>query len=166
MEFARHSNRPHGADDSYREAPMPPGRSLFFWSAQLAKPRHLAAMARLSARFRLILAVAVATGACAGGCSTLNRPVQSSSHRDEQHVSHCCHCPSSKRRAGGEPCGLRIGRNRTPGAAHSRPGRPASSPGRPRRRSHGRRTRSATRRLAGAADRHRSDRHGARVVIR
>jgi hypothetical protein len=24
-------------------------------------------------------------------------------YRDEQHVSHCCHCPSSKRRAGGEP---------------------------------------------------------------
>ena len=35
-------------------------------------------MARLSARFRLILAVAIATGACAGGCSTVNRPVQSS----------------------------------------------------------------------------------------
>ena len=46
--------------------------------AQLAKPRHLAATARLSARFRVILAVAVATGACAGGCSTLNRPIQSS----------------------------------------------------------------------------------------
>ena len=44
----------------------------------MAKPRHLAATARLSARFRVILAVAVATGACAGGCSTLNRPIQSS----------------------------------------------------------------------------------------
>ena len=78
MEFARRLNRPSRADDSYREAPMPPGRSLFFSSAQLAKPRHLAAMARLSARFQVILAVAVATGACAGGCSTLHRPIQSS----------------------------------------------------------------------------------------
>ena len=44
----------------------------------MVKPHHVAAMARLSARFRLILAVALATGACAGGCSTVNRPVQSS----------------------------------------------------------------------------------------
>jgi hypothetical protein len=42
----------------------------------LAKPRYLAALARLSARFRLILAVALATGVCAGGCATVNRPGQ------------------------------------------------------------------------------------------
>ncbi len=35
-------------------------------------------MARFSAPFRLILAVVLATGACAGGCTTMNRPVQSS----------------------------------------------------------------------------------------
>jgi Putative MetA-pathway of phenol degradation len=40
---------------------------------------HLAAMACLGARFRLVLAVGLATGACAGGCSTVNRSVQSSS---------------------------------------------------------------------------------------
>jgi hypothetical protein len=44
----------------------------------LANPRYLATMARLSARFRVILAVAVATSACAGGCSTVNRSVKSS----------------------------------------------------------------------------------------
>ncbi len=42
------------------------------------KPRHVATMAWLSARFRRILAVVLATGACAGGCSSVNRPIPSS----------------------------------------------------------------------------------------
>ena len=58
---------------------MPPGRSLFFWSAPLAITRHAAGAERLSARLRLILALALAMSACAGGCATVNRPVQSSS---------------------------------------------------------------------------------------
>ena len=73
----------------------------------------LAAMARLSARFRRILAVALATGACAGGCSTAESAGSILHHRDEQRrLPSCRHGPSSKRRTGGEPCGPRIGRNR------------------------------------------------------
>ncbi len=48
-------------------------------SAPLAIPRHAAGAERLAARFRRILAVALVTGACAGGCATVNRPAQSSS---------------------------------------------------------------------------------------
>ena len=48
-------------------------------SAPLAITRHAAGAARLAARFRKILTLAVATGACAGGCATVSRPDQSSS---------------------------------------------------------------------------------------
>ena len=128
----------NGADDSYREAPMPPGRSLFFWSARLAKPRHVAAMTRLSARFRLILAVALATGACAGGCSTVNRPVQSSTTA----TSSTSPAAATVRAQSGEPAASPVVSG---SAATAVPGAGRSRPGRPRRRPAGRRTRSATR---------------------
>ena len=79
-------------------------------------------------------------------------------HRDEQHGPCCCHCPSSKRRAGGDFCGLRIGRNRVAGAARSRRRRS-------RRRPPGRHTRTDSPGLAGNACRHRSTRYGTRVVV-
>ena len=51
---------------------------FFFGSAPLAIPRHAAGAERVAARSRLIMAVAFATGTCAGGCATVDRPVQSS----------------------------------------------------------------------------------------
>jgi hypothetical protein len=52
---------------------------FFFWSARLATLRDLSAIEWRSARFRLILAVALAQGACATGCSTVTRMARPSS---------------------------------------------------------------------------------------
>ena len=83
--------------------------------------RHIAGLARLSARFQLILAVALGTGACTGGCSSVNRPVQSPSRRRAVRLSrfHMSELKAAIRRRTRWPRDRRASASPAPAAAVS-----------------------------------------------